>query len=79
MLIIRWRRRLPFRLTVDVQSAGLDAGETGSSIKSLAGQRETVLLPRYLMGQVGHGHHPTVLTLEHQQPHQIFQSLIICS
>ncbi len=51
-------------LTVDTEFGDLGLGEVCALVESLTGEFEPILLPGDPVGHVGHGCHPTIVSLQ---------------
>lgn len=57
--------------TIDDEIADLGFGEVCSLVESLAGELQPILLPGDPVGHVGHGCHPTIVSLQTQSTHDV--------
>lgn len=56
-------------LTIYTEFGNLDLGEVCALVESLTGEFQPILLPGDLVGHVGHGCHPTIVSLQTQSTH----------
>lgn len=59
----------PLKLTVDNKCVGLALGKVCAPAEGLAGELQSVLLPRDCVGHVGHARHPAVAPLWTENGH----------
>lgn len=63
-------RKLDLRsLTIDTEFRDLGLGEVCALVESLTGEFQPILLPGDPVGHVGHGCHPTIVSLQTQSTH----------
>lgn len=57
-------------LTVDSEFGDLGLGEMCAFVESLTGEFQPILFPGDLVGNVGHGCHPTIVSLQRQSTNE---------